>query len=205
MRLQRLEALGRPALASSTWPVAVSSPWRSALRSRNSSGRCRISRPARRPSAPRARWRSAARRSRGTRRTAPRWCRRRGRVRPDVGHAVGAGGVDRHAVGDGRPPGGIGAGIEVAVELERGQSGRPCAAGAWRAHPRRVALGGRGHALRPREGAATGGRASRPRPPSSGWTEASSLPPKPPPQAVGMMRTCSFSIPRTCAISSRSM
>ncbi len=57
------------------------------------------------------------------------------------------------AVGDRRPPGRIGAGVEVAVELDRGQPAVAAGGEAGR-HARRVALGGGAHRFRPRVGAA---------------------------------------------------
>ena len=41
-----------------------------------------------------------------------------------VRHAIGAGGVHRHAVGDGRAPGGIGAGVEIGGEIHRRRAAR---------------------------------------------------------------------------------
>ena len=46
----------------------------------------------------------------------------RPRQRPVMRHVIGAGGVDRHPVGDGRPPGRVGAGVEVALEVERDEA-----------------------------------------------------------------------------------
>ena len=62
--------------------------------------------------------------------------------RPIVRHAVGAGGVHRHAVGDRRAPGGVGAGVEIGGEIHRRETSvahraDPCD------HARRMALGRR--------------------------------------------------------------
>ena len=123
----------------STWPVAVASPSWSAFSARNS----RRSRPA-----------ASARRSISASPAIAAWGTPKPRKAPETGswvwmararartcgHAVGAGGVDRHAVGDGRAPAGVGAGVEDAFELERGEAarrrrsraGRRCArGGAW--------------------------------------------------------------------------
>ena len=43
----------------------------------------------------------------------------RARQRPIMGHAIGARGVHRHAVGDRRSPGGVGAGVEIGGEVHR--------------------------------------------------------------------------------------
>ena len=40
---------------------------------------------------------------------------------PHIGHGIGPHRMHRHAIGDGRPPGGIGAGIEVAVTSQATQ------------------------------------------------------------------------------------
>ena len=47
-----------------------------------------------------------------------RWCRSPGSCAARAARAYGPDGVHRHAVGDGRPPRGIGAGVEVAVEVD---------------------------------------------------------------------------------------
>ena len=73
------------------------------------------------PSAPRRRSPPAARRSRGRRRRAGRWCGSPRWCTARCGTRVRPAGVDRHAVGDRRAPARIGAGVEVAVEAERGQ------------------------------------------------------------------------------------
>ena len=65
----------------------------------------------------------------------------------DVGDGVGAGGVDRHPVGHRRAPRGVGAGVEVAMELER-RHAAVAGTGRARRHPRGVALGRRGHRFR---------------------------------------------------------
>ena len=98
--------------------------------------------------------------------------------------------MHRHAVGDRRAPGGVGAGVEIAGEVDRRQpcrraSRRPACDharrdGAWsspssiRRANRPCAPAGSGARRRRRGRAAPRGRAS---------------PPKPPPTAVGMMRT----------------
>ena len=108
----------------------------------------------------------------------------------DVRHAVGAGGVHRHAVRDGRAPARVGAGVEDALEVERGQPARrrrSRARAAIRAGWRLVVAAidsGRG-----RRSCAPGGRSASAARPRSGCTERSSLPPKPPPTAEGTMRT----------------
>ena len=102
-----------------------------------------------RPSAPRARWRPAARRSRGRRRPACRWCRPRG-----CGPARSAPcrarwqwtGTRLATVG---PPGGIGTGVEVAVEAVGEQPALRVRRGA-RLHRGGMALGGGGHRFRAR-------------------------------------------------------
>ena len=128
---------GRPRRTSSTWPVAVASPRPSAFRRRISSGRCRAVREIvhqRLVGDRRLRHAEAAegagRRGVGVDRAG---------ARQDVRHAVGSARVDRHAVGDGRPPGGVGAGVEVAVEVEGEQAARrrrpttrACDRGGWR-------------------------------------------------------------------------
>ena len=70
------------------------------------------------------------------------------RQRAHVRHAVRAAGVDRHPVGDGRAPRRVGAGVEVAGEVEGEQ---PAVAVARRAgaHLGRMALGARLHRLGP--------------------------------------------------------
>jgi hypothetical protein len=61
--------------------------------------------------------------------------------------------MDGNAVGHGRAPGGIGAGIEVGLHLEGGElAGR--IAGRPRPDPRRMTLGGAAHGFRPAVGAA---------------------------------------------------
>ena len=65
-----------------------------------------------------------------------------------VRHAVRAAGVDRHPVGDRRSPGRIGAGVEVAAEIE-GAERAVGAAGRGRGHLRRMPLGAGLHRLRP--------------------------------------------------------
>ena len=110
----------RPALAASSWPLAVVSPARIALASRSSSG----SWPSWSASSSiSASWAIAAW---GTPkpRNAPAGglfvytARRR---REDRVPGVRAHRVDGHAVRDGRAPRGVGAGVEVAVEAERGE------------------------------------------------------------------------------------
>ena len=63
-------------------------------------------------------------------------------------HDIGTRGMDRHAVGDRRSPGGIGAGVEVALEVHGDEiavaSGRHA-----RAHAGGMALGGRLDRFRP--------------------------------------------------------
>ena len=68
--------------------------------------------------------------------------------RRDSRHGIGAGSVDRHAACHGRPPGGIGAGIEGGVECDRLQLAVAVAA-ETRLDRRGMALGARHHALRP--------------------------------------------------------
>ena len=127
------------------WPVAVVSPSRSAFRARNS----RRSRPA--ASARRSISASPAMAACGTPKprkapeTGPWVWMARARART-CGHAVGAGGVDGDAVGDGGAPAGIGAGVEDAFELERGEPARRVAAEPG-GDARGVALGGGDHGL----------------------------------------------------------
>ena len=93
-----------------------------------------------------------------------------------VGHGIRAHGMDRHAIGDGRPPGGIGAGVEVAVTSQASSLpsasqpnfARRCAPdGAWswrpcsRAACRRSAPAGRASRPRARSAAAPRDRACR--------------------------------------------
>ena len=70
------------------------------------------------------------------------------RQRAHVGDAVRAAGVDRHPVGDGRSPRRIGAGVEVAGEVEGDEAAVGVARRA-RLHRRRMALGARLHRLGP--------------------------------------------------------
>ena len=138
----------RPAEWASVWPVAVVSPTRSALRRRNSSrsmpscvgqlvhhrlvgdGGLRHAEAAE----------GAGRRGVGEPGIAPG---------AHVGHAVGTHGVHRHAVGDGRPPRGIGAGVEVRRHLAGEQPALGIAAEPG-GDARGMALGRGRHALRPR-------------------------------------------------------
>ena len=136
----------RPALASSTWPVAVASPTRIAF-FRRSSSRSMPSPSARSSSSASWAMAAAARRSRERRRPAARWCRRPGPApRPQARHR--GRGVNRHAACHGRPPGGIGAGIEGRVEFHRLQRAVAIAAHA-RFDQRWMALGARHHAFGP--------------------------------------------------------
>jgi hypothetical protein len=106
-----------------------------------------------------------------------------------VGNGVGAHCMDRHAVGDGRSPRGIGAGVEVAGHVAGEQLAIRVGAEA-RGHPSRMALGARGHAFGPRVDASrTGGPRCQAATAIKRLHRESSLPPKPPPQAVGTMRT----------------
>ena len=58
-----------------------------------------------------------------------------------MGHAVGARRVDRHAIGDRRSPGGIGAGVEVAAKSQANQASRRHRSRARARISRRMALG----------------------------------------------------------------
>ncbi len=119
---KRLQAGGQArARGAARWEVAVRSPARSALRSRNSRGSM-SSWPAR--SSISASWamadlrdpepaEGAGRRAVGVDRPA-RARDRRHRVRPRR--------MDRHPVGDGRAPGGVGAGVEVGVDADAGEA-----------------------------------------------------------------------------------
>ena len=108
-----------------------------------------------------------------------------------VRRQIGAGGMDRHAVGHGRPPARIGAGVEIAGEDHAGDAALGVGAdgrlhrrpdGAWWSTSsipcacRRAPPAGRSSARPGRSAAAR---------------EMSSLEPKPPPVAVGTMRTFS--------------
>ena len=69
-------------------------------------------------------------------------------ARPGMRHDIGAGRMHRHAVGDGRAPARIGAGIQLRMRPEAGERAGRIAADP-RLDQRRVALGGGRHALRP--------------------------------------------------------
>ena len=135
----------RPTLAASRWPVAVRSPARSALLRRKSRRSM--------PSALREVVHQRLVRDRRLRdaETAKRARRRavgeqRAAARLDVRHPVGSDRMNRDAPGDRRPPGGVGAGVEVGGRGEGLQAALGIAAQPGR-DPRRVALGGGGHAL----------------------------------------------------------
>ena len=83
----------------------------------------------------------------------------------DVRHAVGAGGVDGDAVRHRGAPARIGAGVEDALEVQRGEAAGGVAAEP-RLEPRGVALGAGEHGLRPGEG-----HAHRPAGPERGEAE----------------------------------
>ena len=105
-------------------------------------GRCRSARRARRGAARRAAS-TAARRSRGTHRPTLSCVSTARVVRAHVRHAIRAARVDRHAIGDGRAPRRVGAGVEVAGEVE-GDEAAPSASHAARARMRGgMALGAR--------------------------------------------------------------
>ena len=166
-------------------------------------GRCRAGRRGR-PSAPRGRSRPAARRTRGMRRPGCRSCRSARLVLATARHRVRPGRVDRHPVGDGGAPRGVGARVEVGVDADRGEAA--IRVGTERGGDAgRVALRRRGHRLR--AGIERPDRRSRMSAAiaMSGCSDRSSLPPKPPPQALGMTRTRSTGRPRIRASSSRSM
>ncbi len=119
--------------------------------------------------------------------------------------AVGAGGVDRDADGDGRTPAGIGAGVEIAVEPHGGDAGPRVAADAG-GHCGGVALGRRLHRFATgcrSSGTACRSSARRGRSAVAATRRAWSRSRRPP--AAGMMRTFSGGRPRTRAVSSRSM
>jgi hypothetical protein len=59
-------------------------------------------------------------------------------------HLIRAHGVHGHAVGDGRPPRGVGAGVEIAVEAHAGETAVGVRA-KGRGHAGGMALGGGGH------------------------------------------------------------
>ncbi len=66
-----------------------------------------------------------------------------------VRHAIGAGGVHRHAIGDRRSPGRIGAGVEVGGKIHPNQTAIAARANP-RSYPRGMALGRRHHRFRTR-------------------------------------------------------
>ena len=198
---------GRPALATRSWPVAVARPGpQRVARAGSRAGRC--------PSCAgevvqqrlvgdrRLRDAEAAERAGRSGRS----CRSARVVLRTAAHDVRAARVDRDAVGDRRAPRGVGAGVEVAVEVGRRSGGRR----RRRRTSRRIRAGWRlvvdAHRLRARVDArGPGGRAASAAIAISGCSERSSLPPNPPPQALGMTRTRSAGRPRISASSSRSM